>query len=214
MPISGPWKSKRFRLFISHRHSDSELAYTIKKELAKYGIDGFVAHVDITPSKEWQEEIVKALDTCDAITPLLTENFRDSKWTDQEVGYCIGRGVKVLSLNFSLTPYGLMGRYQAMNCSALQPPTIANRIFNILVKDETTGLKITNGLIGLLERTTDYTELVRISKLLETSVVYWNAEHLQRLENMLRTNINVQNAWHVPERLRRIIFRLRRRQLP
>ena len=74
----------------------------------------FVAHEDIKPLKEWREEIEKALKSMDLLLALLTEDFRKSKWTDQEVGVAIGREVRVMPVRMGEDPYGFMDRYQAI----------------------------------------------------------------------------------------------------
>jgi hypothetical protein len=58
------WKLGRFRLFMSHVQADKLLVSNVKNHLSRYGIDCFVAHEDIEPTKEWITEIENALDTC------------------------------------------------------------------------------------------------------------------------------------------------------
>src|SRR5688572_28566139 len=57
------WRDGYFSLFISHLASDKSVAQNLKIELEKYSISGFVAHSDIEPTKEWQDEIEVALRT-------------------------------------------------------------------------------------------------------------------------------------------------------
>jgi hypothetical protein len=86
---TGRWSPGRFRLFMSHVHADKLIVSAVKTALSLYGIDCFVAHEDIEPTKEWITEIETALDTCHAAAAFLTPTFHDSKWTDQELGYCL-----------------------------------------------------------------------------------------------------------------------------
>jgi hypothetical protein len=48
------------------------LAKELKDALVLYAIDGFVAHEDIEPTKEWLIEIETALETCHGLVALLT----------------------------------------------------------------------------------------------------------------------------------------------
>jgi nucleoside 2-deoxyribosyltransferase len=82
----------------------------LAERLSEYGVTGFVAHEDIEPTKEWEEEIRLALTTCDALAALLRDGFRASTWTDQEVGFAIGRGILVVPIRMGLDPYGFMAR--------------------------------------------------------------------------------------------------------
>ena len=47
---------------------------------------------------------------------LLTKEFHESDWTDQEVGYALGRGVPVVPVKRGRDPYGFIGKFQALSC--------------------------------------------------------------------------------------------------
>jgi hypothetical protein len=102
------WRKGMFRLFISHLAVHRKWAGEFQTALLPYGISGFVAHNDIEPTTEWQNQIETALSTCDALIALLHEKFHESKWTDQEVGFAMGRGVPVYSVHFGEAPYGFI----------------------------------------------------------------------------------------------------------
>ena len=59
------WERGHFRLFLSHLAKRRNVASKVKKELSFLGISTFVAHSDIEPTKEWQNEIESALATCE-----------------------------------------------------------------------------------------------------------------------------------------------------
>lgn len=108
------WRPGYFRLFISHLSEYKESASNLKECLQNYGIDGFVAHVDITPSKEWEKEIEAALFSLDALCAIVTPGFDRSRWCDQEVGIALGRKKMVFSIKKGKNPYGFFGKYQAL----------------------------------------------------------------------------------------------------
>ncbi len=111
----GPWKSKTaFRLFISHTHTNAKLASGIKTFLGKYGIECFVAHNDITPSAKWIEVIRSGLLTTHALTALVTPDFRDSQWCDQEIGFALARSMLVIPVMCGAAPYGFLNEFQAI----------------------------------------------------------------------------------------------------
>ena len=66
-----------YPVFLSHLAEVKEHVAGLKASLKSYGISAFVAHDDITPSEEWQEEIRKALLTMRGFVALLTEGFYD-----------------------------------------------------------------------------------------------------------------------------------------
>lgn len=108
------WKPGYFRLFISHVSANKESASNLKQGLLTYGIDCFVAHEDITPSKEWEIEVENGLFTMDALCAIVVPEFPESKWCDQEVGIALGQHKLVISINKGANPYGFFGKFQAL----------------------------------------------------------------------------------------------------
>ena len=109
------WSDKnKFRLFISHLAKDKLMATRLKSTLEPYNIIGFVAHEDVSPTKKWQIEIEKALWTMDAMVSVHTNGFSKSVWTQQEIGFALGRGIKVFPLKMDEDPIGFLGADQAI----------------------------------------------------------------------------------------------------
>ena len=53
----------------------------------------------------------------DALAALMTEDFHKSNWTDQEVGFALGRHVPIIPVRLGQTPYGFLARVQALSCN-------------------------------------------------------------------------------------------------
>lgn len=83
----GNWKKDWLRLFISHSTSKKMQVAQIKNELKEYGIDCFVAHEDIQPTSEWLAEIKVALRSCHAFAAVFCNDFKTSKFCDQEYSF-------------------------------------------------------------------------------------------------------------------------------
>jgi len=127
------WGESGYRLFLSHKSEAKVAVAKLKAELSCFGVTCFVAHEDIHPIKEWQTEIENALDSMDALAAILAEDFHDSDWTDQEVGFAFGRGVQILPVKITENPYGFIGKYQALSCNW---GTAAKEIVKVLIKQE------------------------------------------------------------------------------
>lgn len=130
------WRKGMFRIFITHLAAHKKWAGQLQEALLPFGISGFVAHNDIEPTTEWQNQIEIALSTCDALVALLHEKFHESKWTDQEIGFAMGRGVPVFSVRFGETPYGFIGRFQAFDGNKNEPSKLAHQIFKSYHKNK------------------------------------------------------------------------------
>lgn len=127
------WEHNKFRVFLSHKNEVKMQTAQLKEQLHIYGVSCFVAHEDIHPTIEWQNEIENALFSMDAFVALMTEQFHDSYWTDQEVGVAFGRGIPIISVKLGKDPYGFIGKFQAVPCSW---NTAAKEIVTILFKYE------------------------------------------------------------------------------
>jgi len=143
------WKPGHFKLFISHLSSFKQTVTILKIDLEKYGISAFVAHEDIEPTKEWQEEIEKGLFSMDALCAVLTPGFKESNWTDQEIGIAIGRGILVVPIRRELDPYGFIGKYQGFQGVGKNIGEVAEAIFLTLAKHSKTRNRIINSLTDL-----------------------------------------------------------------
>lgn len=133
------WKGTTdFRLFISHISKDKKIATRLKVCLGSFGISGFVAHEDIHPTLAWQDQIERALQTMDALIAVHTVGFSSSIWTQQEIGYALGRGVKVISFKMGEDPTGFVGKHQALPRLDRTAEQIAAEVDRLLLADPRT----------------------------------------------------------------------------
>jgi hypothetical protein len=144
-PSTAPrnWQgTNKFRLFISHIAKDKDKATRLKDCLAPYAISGFVAHEDIHPTLEWQKEIEHALYTMDAFLAIHTPGFKDSFWTQQEIGFAVGRGAKIISFKMGEDPTGFISKHQALARRNRTAEQIALEVDAILAADPLTAGKL------------------------------------------------------------------------
>ncbi len=144
------WKPGHFKLFITHLASFKKTIGILKNELEKFGISGFVAHEDIKPTKQWQDEIEKGLFSMDALCAVLMPGFKESNWTDQEIGVAIGRNILIIPIRKDLDPYGFIGKYQGFQALGKNIREVAEGIFQIIASNEKTKSKYLNNLIELI----------------------------------------------------------------
>ena len=112
--MSGENFSRQLRVFLSYSSIDKKLAGEIKQNLESFNFEVFLAHEDIEPAIEWQEEIIRNLRTCDIFIPIVSKNFKESKWTDQESGFVLALNKLIIPIEVNLVPYGFIGKYQAL----------------------------------------------------------------------------------------------------
>ncbi len=130
--ITRIWGDKTLRLFLSHKSGHKANVAKIKEELSILGVSCFVAHEDIEPTKEWQDEIERALNSMDIMAALLTKDFHSGSWTDQEVGFAFGRGIPIIAVKLEGSdPLGFIGKFQAVSSDwDSTPEKIIKLLFN------------------------------------------------------------------------------------
>lgn len=121
------------RIFLSYSNKDRNLSGELKEKLENHGLEAFLAHEDIEPSKEWEEEIIRNLKECDVFIPIVSENFKESKWTDQESGFAFAEDKFIIPIDIGLVPYGFIGRYQALKFNG-DINHACNEIIDIIIK--------------------------------------------------------------------------------
>ncbi len=198
------WIPNRFRMFISHISAKKDHAAQLQFELERFAISGFVAHADITPTKEWQNEIELALNTMDAIVALLHEGFKESNWTDQEIGVAIGRGVLVIPIKFDLDPYGFIGKFQAIQGAGKELSAIAEKMFTILIQDPKSSLRMTESVIDLFAESGSYAEAKSNVELL-AECPKLTKEMKNKVAEAANLNSQIRDAYGVPEKVSKLV---------
>ncbi|MCK5493974.1 MAG: TIR domain-containing protein [Candidatus Omnitrophica bacterium] len=126
------WGDCKLRVFISHLSRDKKKAKALAKELKKYNASGFVAHIDIKPNDEWLKTIESALESMDVLIALVTEGFKESDWTVQEIGFALGKGVPVVAIRNGMDPFGFFGKWQAIQGTGRLPKDIVKDFIAII----------------------------------------------------------------------------------
>lgn len=200
------WEPGLLRLFLSHVSAHRMVVARIKNHLRVYGVSSFVAHEDIEPSLEWQGQIELALRSMNALVALLTPDFKDSQWTDHEVGFGLGRGTLVIPVTLGLTPYGFIGKQQALWGDLNYPLPIASSIVDILLKHRSTADVMYESLVVALESAPSFAASKSVSEKLE-KVTGFSSAQLNRLQAACTYNDQVSKSWGVPEAVQRTLAR-------
>ena len=176
-----------YLIFLSHKVEVKEEVQALKEGLEFYGIEAFVAHSDIEPGTDWQDEILGALEDMDAFVPILTEGFRDSPWTDQEVGYAIAAEVPIIPLRVDMDPYGFIGKYQGLSCDWNNAPM---EIIAALIDNP----KMVDAFIDAVSECPDYGSANRLSEILP-SIQELTEAQISRLVSVFNDNEQIGNSY-------------------
>jgi len=194
------WRERMFRLFITHLSAEKVLAAQLQEALLAYGISGFVAHNDIEPTPDWQAQIKTALATADSLVALLHPTFHASNWTDQEIGFAMGRGLPVFAVRFGQDPYGFIGRFQGFVGAGKAPDSLAGELFNAYRKNKQSQKRMGEVLMNLFEDSGSYAAAkARVGYLEQFEV--WDSSFVPRLEAAAEANSQISGSWGVPEKV-------------
>lgn len=198
------WRKGMLRLFVSHLAIHRAFAAELQTALLDFGISGFVAHNDIEPTQEWQTQIETALATCDALIALLHPDFHISNWTDQEIGFAMGRGVPTFAVRFGQDPYGFIGRFQAFNGSTKQAIVLARELFDAYRKHKQTQQRMSEVIVGLFEQSNSFAEAKTRVGYLE-GLEWWDTSFSTRIRSAAEGNWQVSGSWGVPARVAALV---------
>lgn len=106
----------KLKIFFSYSTNDKRIVGILKKSLEPYEFEVYAAHDydGINPATEWKDEIIDAIIKCDVFIPLITNNFKDSEWTDQEAGMAKINDKFIIPLEVDTPPYGFIGNIQSL----------------------------------------------------------------------------------------------------
>jgi hypothetical protein len=201
------WQQGFFRLFISHTSTNKDSAYRLKQALAEYNIAAFVAHDDIEPTKEWEAEIERALRTMDALSAIISPDFFQSHWCDQEVGFAFGRSKLVVPICKEAIPHGFLGKYQGFKTQGLVPSAVAEKLADILITHSDTGQRMADALVERMVKSGSWETSKRTMTLLE-KVPRLNESQVAKLVQSAEDNSEVRDAFSVPGRIQDLVARI------
>jgi hypothetical protein len=197
------WAVDMLRLFVSHVSAHKVAVSNLKSHLARFGVSAFVAHEDVEPSLEWQREILTALHSMDAMAVILTADFHESYWTDQEIGVAIERGVLVVPIRAPINPYGFIAKTQGMRADLAEPAQLASGIVEILLRRARTRDIMRDALVAAIEFAQSFATAKAVTDKLEAAGQFSPAQR-NRVAAAVRSNSQVSGSFGVPERLGRL----------
>jgi len=193
------------KIFISYSHKDKELAGSMKFHLQYvFGFDVFLAHEDIEPTHEWEDEIIFNLKSCDVLIALITENYNISEWTDQEAGFALARGIQIISINVGANPHGFIKRYQTLRYRTVK--STCGRILRILVENLNLRESAIKSLINAFGNSNTFSEATeKIARILEFETVLTSIQG-NEIIRLAGLNNQIFQSWAARRRIANYIL--------
>lgn len=193
------WPDNKLRLFLSHLSEYKRPVSKLKVELGFRGVAAFVAHEAIQPSLEWQREIELALCSMHALVALITPDFHESIWTDQEVGWALGRGITVVPVRLRRkNPYGFIGKVQGITGSLENPEDLANAIVGSLLGNSQTHGEMRRAIVHTLCHADSFLAALAVRDHI-SEITDFTQEEKAALWKACEENDQVYNAYKVAD---------------
>ena len=190
--------------FLSYSHKNRKLARRLKEGLAEFGIEAFLAHDDIRVSEHWRRVILKKLRDCEIFIPILTDAFVESEWTDQEAGFALARGKRVVPLKVDVGPYGFIGIFQALRLNQKMPTETCWMVMESLKDHDTLGLKVREDVIGVFLQSSMFEEASKnLTKLMRFRP--FSADQLARIIKGSSRNQNIYGCHRAQPRMESLL---------
>lgn len=200
------WKPDHVRLFISHRDAHKIDAKALANSLEEYGISSFVAHDTIEPMSTWQNEIVKGLETMEIMLVYLTDDFHESTWTNQEVGFALGRNIPIISLKLGVTdPRGFIGERQALKRKSYDTHQTALDIYSLIAEKLGNKHRLQTALINAFCISPDFPETKKRFDRMSGVVKSLNDDEVAVITKAFHDNDQLHKAGHLVSNYNRLI---------
>lgn len=199
------WTPGHLRLFLSHRDSDKKQARRLADALSAYGISAFVAHDTIEPMTTWQREIEKGLETMEVMLAFVSDNFHDSFWTNQEIGYALGKSVPIITIKFGRRdPAGFIATKQALKGDFDRPHESAPAIYKLLADKLGQKGRLEESLISAFLASRDFDEARDRFDRMEGAVSKLNDYDVEKIQRGFQSNDQLHNSFYLRNKYGRL----------
>lgn len=203
---SGIWQPDMVRVFISHRDNCKSSARELADALEAFGFTCFVAHDTITPMTQWRLEIEKGLVSMDVMLVYLTDDFHDSNWTNQEVGFALGSDKPLVMLKLGKKdPEGFIGHIQALKGDIDNPSGFASNLAKILADATRSKDRVQTAIVSTFANSPDWSETTRRFNQMKAVVQKLSEKELQIIVDAFRVNDQLFNAEFLINKKNRLV---------
>ena len=199
------WTRGMVRLFISHRDEHKVVANELAETLESYGISSFVAHDSIQPMSIWQTEILNGLESMEIMLAFVTDDFHDSVWTNQEVGFALGRNIPIVPLKVQgQDPSGFIAKQQALKWGYDDVAEAAPNIYEILAEKLGNRERLQTSLVRAFASSPDFHEARRRFDRMRNVVSTISDTELEEIIVAFRENDQLHNAMYLNNKYQRL----------
>ena len=199
------WESNCIRLFISHRDAFKIQAQELSDQLLEYGVSAFVAHSSIEPMDKWQKVILQGLETMEIMLAFVTDDFHESHWTNQEIGYALARDIPIISLKLgNKDPVGFIYETQAIKGSLDDVNSYLPALYKVLSKKLGNKSRMQTALIEAFVQSPNWDQTRSRFEMLRVHVTELNDDEVGKIINAFSVNKALYDAIYLVNDYKRL----------
>lgn len=188
----------RVSAFISYSSKQKIIGGKFKSYLENYcGYEAFIAHDDILGSTIWENEIIQAIGNADFFIPLISKEFKESPFTDQETGIAVCLKKKIIPIKLDeINPYGFIEKYQALQYKN-DVSRLALTIAQIGLIDEPESShhqKVLNSIVHAFCKSTSF-EIANATIQILCKCDDLSSDQLTQIVKAIKINSQIKNAY-------------------
>lgn len=189
------------KTFISYESTIKVMAGNIKSYLDNFNFNCFLAHEDIIPQNKWPEDLDKALKSSSLFLPILTPEFKQSFYCQQETGFACCQGIQILPVMVSQSPMGMISDLQAIKFNESDLENSCWKIVDHVAKNPALSKTVLDALIQWFGESDSYgTANARAKKVL--CDYDFSDEQLLKIKSYIEDNSQI----HETKNARDVIF--------
>lgn len=154
---------------------------------------------------------MKGLETMEAMLVFLTDDFQDSTFTNQEVGFALGANKPIISLKVERRdPPGFISHEQALRGDIDDPSGCAMALYSLISKAIGNPDRLNEGLVSAFASASNFDEARDRFELLASAVDKLKPPHLDTIIAAFAANDQLHNSFYLNndrERLKRYLDR-------
>jgi hypothetical protein len=141
--------------------------------------------------------------------PIITKNFHESDWTDQECGFAIALKKVIIPLMSGKEPYGFINRYQGQKGKYIRTEKIIPEIFKSILSDRLLKNRFKKLIIDKFIKSKSYSDSTQFSQIL-LSVNYFSPNELVLLIKAQKDNNQIYGCSKAFDNLEEIFNRYKK----
>ncbi len=181
-------------IFVSHSDKDNVMATKIGTLINDSYIEFFLAHRDISGGKLWRDVIHEKIKNCDVLVALVTENFHEANYTEQEIGaaWILEKPILVIRVG-GIEPRGFVAETQWIKYDDQHSRNTAGEIVKFALTETSNSGKMVDTVVKMLIDAYSYDVSNYLSDIL-LSQASLTPEHITGIRYALETNSQVSGA--------------------